>query len=73
MSLLQIDFEKFQSSCALLDDSLTRLPPLAPEMLNNSFAMEPCDALVTRFERFVEIAVASALNSTYPSLNALVL
>ena len=57
MSLLQIDFDKLQSSYALLSDSLTRLPPLAPAMLNNSIAMEPYDALASRFERFVEIAV----------------
>ena len=57
MNLLQIDYEKFQSSYALVSDSLTRLPPLAPSVLNNSLAMEPYDALASRFERLVEIAL----------------
>ena len=57
MNLLQIDYEKLQSSYALVNDSLTRLPPLVPSLLNNSLAMEPYDALASRFERLVEIAL----------------
>ena len=57
MNLLQIDYEKLQSSYELVNDSLTRLPPLVPSFINNSLAMEPYDALASRFERFVEIAL----------------
>ena len=31
--------------------------PLKPEILNDSLAMEPYDALSSRFERFIEIAL----------------
>ncbi len=57
MDLLGINFEKMQKSFALVEDSVTRLPPLKPEILNDSLAMEPYDALSSRFERFIEIAL----------------
>lgn len=57
MNLLQIDYEKLQSSNEFVNDSLTRLPPLAKTMLHDSLAMEPYDALSSRFERFLEIAL----------------
>ena len=57
MDLLGINFEKMQKSFAMVEDSLTRLPALKPEILNDSLAMEPYDALSSRFERFIEIAL----------------
>jgi hypothetical protein len=57
MSLLQIDFDKLASTYALLEDSLGRVRPLQVSMLNDSLAMEPYDALASRFERLVEIAL----------------
>ncbi len=41
MDLLGINFEKMQKSFAPVEDSLTRRPPLKPEILNDSLAMEP--------------------------------
>ena len=57
MDLLTINFQRMNKSFALVQDSITRLRPLEPAMLNNSLAMEPYDALTSRFERFTEIAL----------------
>ena len=57
MDLLTINFEKLQKSFALVQDSLFRLRPLETAILNDSLAMEPYDALASRFERFIEIAL----------------
>lgn len=56
-SLLLSNFEKLQKASMLLRDTASHLPSLEPTMLNNSRAMEPYDALASRFERFVDIAI----------------
>jgi len=55
--LLLINFEKMQRASLLVRDTLSHLPPLDPAILNNPREMEPYDALASRFERFVDIAV----------------
>jgi hypothetical protein len=55
--LLIVNFEKLEKSCFLLRDILAHLPPLEPNTIDNARAMEPYDALASRFERVVEIAV----------------
>ena len=57
MELLAINFERLQKSFTLVQDSLSHLRPLDPAILNDSRAMESYDALASRFERFVEIAL----------------
>lgn len=57
MDLLALDYEKLHRSYSLVQNSLSRLPPLEPNLLDDSVAMEPYDALASRFERFVEIAL----------------
>lgn len=57
MDLLAQNFEKLEKSFRVMQDSLKRLPRLEATLLNDSRAMEPYDALASRFERFVEIAL----------------
>jgi hypothetical protein len=56
-NLLAVNFEKLHKASILLRDTVSHLAPLEPATLNSSRAMEPYDALASRFERFVEIAV----------------
>ena len=55
--LLVINFEKLRRASLLVRDTLSHLPPLDPNVLSSSREMEPYDALASRFERFVDIAV----------------
>lgn len=55
--LLLMNFEKLEKSSLLVRDILSHLPPLDPAILKEPRKMEPYDALASRFERFVDIAI----------------
>ena len=60
---LRTDFVKFRKAVATFLNSVARLPPLPSSIIEDPVAMEPYDALSSRFERCVEVFLGKYLRS----------
>ena len=60
---LNTDYQKFQKAAALFLRSAARVPALRLEIVDDAIAMEPYDALTSRFERCVEVFLGKYLRS----------
>lgn len=60
---VQLDLEKVQKAHSVFRDSIVRLPSFKIEYVEDPLAMEPFDALASRFERCLEVLVGKFLRT----------